>query len=92
MPEIVMRNGVPRLRHSSVAAYAASRFRKFLGLGGSGFVLKGANRDGSFVLGQQGFAFGDRDRRILEYFGNEIFPDSELLTIVWYHPFMSLWR
>jgi hypothetical protein len=92
VPEIVMRNGAPHLRHSRLAAYAASRARRFLALPGSGFVLKGSNRDGSFMLGQRSFAFDGRDRRLLDYFACEIFPDSELLTVVWYHPLMSLLR
>jgi len=91
-PEIVLHDGEPSLRHSALADSAATRFRRFLDLKGSGFVLKGINRDGSFVLGRKDFTFIGDDRPILAYFESEIFPDSELLTIIWYHPLMSLWR
>lgn len=90
VPRIVTREGDAGLRHSRLAETAADRFRQFLDLEGSGFVLKGVNRDAAFVLGRKNFEFDGPDRRILSFFEREVFPDSELLTVVWYHPVLSL--
>ena len=57
------------------------------------FILRDVNKESGFQLAQEEYLFhSKKDRVIVQFFKNNIMPNNELITAVWFHPLVVFFK
>ena len=57
------------------------------------FILKNVNTENSFQLSKEEYSFrSKKDKIVVQFFRKNIIPNNELITIVWFHPFVIYFK
>ncbi len=91
-PKIKDGRGLSRLSRSGWSR-ALSRFlsRRMGGPVSEDFILRGVNKESGFQLDEEDYVFhSKKEKAAVDFFRSRILPESELITVAWFHP-LWLW-